>query len=89
MGPELKEHFRDFTWEANDYPGGPVGENETWADVMVDALDVIRPERRANSTVNAVVVRAEASEPVWEYMTSEWVKVPGQGDFMLNRHAAE
>lgn len=89
LGPEFKEHFRDFAWEENDYPGGPEGANETWADVMVDALDLIRPERRANTGVNAVVVRAEASEPVWEYMTAQWVKVPGQEEYMLNRHAAE
>ena len=56
---------------------------------MVDVLDLVRPERRANSTRDAVVLRQEATDAVWEYMTSQWVPVPGQERWMLNRHARD
>jgi D-alanyl-D-alanine dipeptidase len=89
LGPELSQHFREFAWHENDFPGGPEGPNEQFADVMVDALDLMRPERRANSTRDAVVLRAEATETVWNYITNQWVAVPEQERWMLNRHARE
>jgi uncharacterized protein YcbK (DUF882 family) len=89
LGPELSEHFRAFDWQFGDYPGGPDGPNETFADVMVDALDQVTPERRANRTRNAVVLRNEASDEVWDYMTAQWVEVPGQEKYMLNKHAKD
>ena len=89
LGPELSHHFRTFAWQAEDFPGGPPGPNEQFADVMVDVLDLVRPERRANSTRDAVVLREEATEAVWEYMTRQWVPVPGQENWKLNRHARE
>lgn len=89
LGPELSRHFREFDWQENDFPGGAEGPNEQFADVMVDALDLMRPERRANSTRNAVVLRAEATEPVWNYITNQWVSVPGQERWKLNRHALD
>ncbi len=89
LGPELSAHFRNFAWQYGDYPGGPDGPNEAFADVMVDALDIVRPERRANRTRMAVVLRPEATEEAWAYMESEWVPIPGQEDRMLNRHARE
>ncbi|MEQ8819719.1 MAG: D-alanyl-D-alanine carboxypeptidase family protein [Sumerlaeia bacterium] len=89
LGPELTEHFRDFDWQFGDYPGGPEGPNEQTADIMVDALDLIFPERRANRTRDAVVLRGEATEEVWEYMTNQWTPIPGETTFMLNRHAAD
>ncbi|MCC6546865.1 D-alanyl-D-alanine carboxypeptidase family protein [Candidatus Sumerlaeota bacterium] len=89
LGPELSEHFRQFAWDPADYPGGPEGPNEKLADVMVDALDLVRPERRVNTSRNAVVLKEEATEDVWNYMTNEWVSVPGQEERKLNRHAAE
>jgi len=89
LGPELSHHFRTFDWQANDFPGPPEGPNEQFADVMVDVLDLVRPERRANSTRDAVVLRQEATEEVWEYMTKQWVPVPGQERYMLNRHARD
>ena len=89
LGPELSQHFREFDWQENDFPGGPEGPNEQFADVMVDTLDLVRPERRANSTRAAVVLRAEATEPVWNYITNQWVSVPGQGRWKINRHALE
>lgn len=89
LDPELSEHFREFDWQENDFPGGPEGPNEQFADVMVDALDLVLPERRANSTGDAVVLRAEATEPVWDYITNQWVSVPDQERWKLNRHALE
>jgi hypothetical protein len=87
LGPELSKHFREFDWQENDFPGGPEGPNEEFADVMVDTLDLVRPERRANSTRNAVVLRAEATDAVWNYMTNRWITVPGQERWKLNEHA--
>ncbi|MBP9901588.1 MAG: D-alanyl-D-alanine carboxypeptidase family protein, partial [Verrucomicrobia bacterium] len=89
LGPELSHHFRDFDWQEDDFPGGPQGPNEQFADVMVDTLDLVRPERRANSTRDAVVLRAEATASVWNYITNQWVTVPGQERWKLNRHALD
>lgn len=89
LGPELSKHFREFDWQEDDFPGGPEGPNEQFADVMVDTLDLVRPERRANSTRDAVVLRAEATEAAWNYITNQWVSVPNQGRWQLNRHAAD
>jgi len=89
LGTELSKHFREFDWQENDFPGGPEGPNEHFADVMVDALDLVRPERRANSTRDAVVLRVEATEAAWNYITNQWVAVPGQERWKLNRHALE
>ncbi len=89
LGPELQEHFRGFEWEYGDYPGGPDGPNETLADIMVDALDVIRPERRANRTDDSVIVREEATEEIWEYLTNQWTKIPGEDKWMLNKYAVD
>jgi hypothetical protein len=87
LGPELSQHFRDFNWHADDFPGGPTGPNEQFADVMVDTLDLVRPERRANRSREAVVLREEATAAVWQYITNQWVVVPGQERWKLNRHA--
>jgi D-alanyl-D-alanine dipeptidase len=89
LGPELSQHFRTFDWQEDDFPGAPEGPNEQFADVMVDVLDLVRPERRANSSREAVVLRQEATEAVWAYMTGQWVPVPGQERWMLNRHARD
>src|SRR5688572_22777686 len=89
LGPELSHHFRAFNWQEDDFPGGPKGPNEQFAVVMVDALDLVRPERRANSSREAVVLREEATEAVWAYVTNQWVSVPGQERWKLNRHARE
>ena len=89
LGPELSQHFREFKWDENDFPGGPQGPNEQFADVMVDALDLVRVERRANSTRDAVVLRAEATDDVWHYMTNRWVPVPGQERWKLNKYALD
>jgi D-alanyl-D-alanine dipeptidase len=88
LGPELSHHFRTFTWHDDDFPGGPKGPNEQFADVMVDVLDLVRPERRANRSREAVVLRAEATDAAWDYITNQWVAVSNQGRWQLNRHAA-
>jgi hypothetical protein len=89
LGPELSHHFRAFDWQADDFPGGTEGPNEQLAELMVRTLDLVRPERRANSKLDAVVLRVEATEPVWNYMTNRWVAVPGQERWKLNRHALD
>lgn len=89
LDSELSKHFREFAWQENDFPGGTEGPNEQFADVMVDALDLVRPERRANSTRDAVVLRAEATEAAWDYITNQWITVPEQERWKLNRHALE
>ena len=89
LDSELSKHFREFAWQENDFPGGAEGPNEQFADVMVDALDLVRPERRANSTRDAVVLRAEATEVAWDYITNQWLSVPAQERWKLNRHALE
>ncbi|MFN7141357.1 MAG: D-alanyl-D-alanine carboxypeptidase family protein, partial [Limisphaerales bacterium] len=89
LGPELSHHFRTFNWHQDDFPGGPKGPNEQFADVMVDALDLVLPERRANSTRNAVVLRSEVNDAVWGLITNKWTTVPGQERFKLNPHALE
>ena len=89
LGPELSHHFRDFDWQEDDFPGGPKGPNEQFADVMVDVLDLVRRERRANRSRDAVVLREEVSEAVWNYITNQWISVPGQEQWKLNRHARD
>jgi hypothetical protein len=89
LGPELSEHFREFDWQYGDFPGGPEGPNEQFADVMVDVLDLICPERRANQGMVGVVWRREATPEVWDYITNCWVPVPGQENRKLNTHALE
>jgi hypothetical protein len=89
LGPELSEHFRQFEWQPADYPGGAEGPNEKLADIMCDALDNARPERRANRSRDAVIIKKEATEEIWKYMEAEWVPVPGQEERKLNRHALD
>jgi hypothetical protein len=89
LGSELSKHFREFAWQEDDFPGGAEGPNEQFADVMVDALDLVRPERRANSTRDAVVLRAEATDAAWNYITNQWVTIPAQERWRLNRHALD
>jgi hypothetical protein len=79
--------FREFAWDPADYPGGPEGPNELLAREMSAALSSIRPERRANSGHDPVVVRAQASDEVWAFMEAEWTPIPGDEKFMINRHA--
>lgn len=85
---ELRVHFNDFDWHDDDYPGGPEGPNEVLADIMVDALDIVRPERRANRSRTAVIRRADVNDDIWTYMLNQWEPVPGEGKWKLNKFAA-
>jgi hypothetical protein len=87
LGPELSHHFRDFNWQEDDFPGGPQGPNEQFADVMVDTLDLVLPERRANSSRTAVVLKSEVNDAVWGLITNKWTVVPGQERWKLNPYA--
>lgn len=87
LNPERREAFNTYPWGENDYPGGPKGEDENFAYQMVGALGEIRPERRANRTQAAVVIRSEASEEVWDYIIDQWATVPDQEKWNLNNNA--
>lgn len=89
LNPELSAHFQEFAWQENDYPGGPEGPNEKLADMLTDALDIVSPERRANRARAAVLLRAEMTPELWEYVLDQWTPVPGEGDWKLNRYAAD
>lgn len=82
-----RTRYTTFKWDPDDYPGGPVGPNESVALAMVAALSRIRPERRANSNATAVVRESEYNDAVWEYIQKEERMVPGQERFKLNRWA--
>ncbi len=86
---ELKVHFSKFDWQDDDYPGGPEGPNEDLADIMVDALDIVRPERRANRSRTAVIRKDYMNDEVWTYILAQWQPVPGEPDWKLNRFAAD
>lgn len=47
-----------ITWKDADFPGGPPGDNEWAASLMSTDLKVLRPERRVNSTADALCTRA-------------------------------
>ena len=87
LNPELSDHFREFDWHADDYVGGAEGPNEKLADMLTDSLDIVSPERRANRSRTAVVLREEATEAVWDYMLGQWTPVPGEQGHKLNRYA--
>lgn len=90
LNPELSnDHFGVFDWQENDYPGGEDGPNEKLADIMVDALDIVSPERRANRSRTAVILREEATEEVWDYLLAQWEPVPGDDGWKLNKHAVK
>jgi hypothetical protein len=84
---ELKVHFSEFNWHDDDYPGGPKGPNEALADIMTDALDIVRPERRANRSRTAVIRRNNMNDDIWTYMLAQWKPVPGEPDWKLNHFA--
>ncbi len=88
LNDELKVHFAEFDWHDDDYPGGPKGPNEALADIMVDALDIVRPERRANRSRTAVIRRDSVNDDIWAYMLNQWELVPGEGKWKLNQFAA-
>lgn len=82
-----RSHFEHFAWDENDYPGGPLGPHEDEVLALDTALAKIRPERRANSTPTAVVVKSQFNEDVWKYIQAEERPIPGQEQRKLNRFA--
>jgi len=83
----LREKYKDFAWDENDYPGGPAGPHEDEAMALDAALARIRPERRANSTPTAVVTKPQFNEETWKYIQSQLRPIPGQEQRKLNRYA--
>lgn len=82
-----RTRYLSFKWDENDYPGGPVGPNESEVLALDAALSRVRPERRANSTATAVMREPEFDDAAWKYIESELRPVPGQTKFKLNRWA--
>ena len=71
-----RTRFRNFNWHENDYLGGAAGPNEGRTRSMLRALNAIRPQRRANSTANAVVSETEYTNQVHEHIRDNLVEVP-------------
>ena len=89
LNDELRVHFSEFDWHDDDYPGGPEGPSEALADIMVDALDIVRPERRANRSRTAVIRRDGVNDDIWTYMLDQLEPVPGEEGWKLNRFAVD
>ncbi len=53
------EFYRNLPWGREDYPGAEEGPHEADALKMAEELTVVRPQRRANSTDNAVIRESE------------------------------
>lgn len=82
-----RARYKTFLWHDDDYPGGPEGPNEDAVLQMDLALGRVRPERRANSTVTAVVVREEFDDAMWQAIQARRAEVPGQAPRQLDRDA--
>jgi len=94
LGSQLSARYRNFAWDRLDFPGHAQGEaagpNEGRARQMVGDLNTIRPERRANSTRDAVVTESQFSRRrMRQYVDEQAIEVPDTGGFRLNRHANE
>jgi hypothetical protein len=88
LGERRSRRYRRFAWGENDFPGGAGGANEARASEMIRALNDIRPERRANSTDDAVIGRREVDRDMETTIRSQFVNVEGQGSHRLHRDAA-
>lgn len=105
LSPDRAAHFKGIKWKHEDYPGSETGPNEHQADRLTSELNEIRPQRRANSTKDAVVLRDEfdGSGALRSYINSELKPVEAYSEALpgettvpdqpkghrLNRHAAE
>jgi hypothetical protein len=87
LPPADRAKYESFQWDEDDYPGGPVGPHEDEALALDAALAKIRTERRANSTVTAVVTKPQFTEDVWKYIQAQERPVPGKPERKLNRYA--
>lgn len=87
LPPKARALYGGFAWHDDDYPGGPEGPNEAAVLAMDQALGMVRPERRANSTAAAVVVQAEFDDAMWAAIQARRAPVPGQEPRALDREA--
>jgi hypothetical protein len=93
LPPELRDRYKNFKWGQFDFPGHgkgqPAGANEGRASKMRRDLGDIRPERRANTGANALLVEAEYNKEVDNYIRRELRLIPGSEYLWLNRDALE
>jgi hypothetical protein len=76
LPPSQRQRYRNFAWSRDDYAGGAPGANEGRATQMVNDLNNLRPERRANSGATAVVTRDEFDARMQRYVQSELRPIP-------------
>ncbi len=81
------DFYRNLPWGREDYPGAEEGPHEADALKMAEELSVVRPQRRANSTDNAVIRESEFVGDAVDYVLRQLESVPGQKEHKLNRQA--
>ena len=89
LPPDRTKHWRDFQWEENDYPDGPVGAHEDEAKQMTAEMTKVRPERRPNMGSNAVLVEKQATPERWAFITSRALAVKGESGQSLFEEAGD
>ncbi len=88
LEPAQRDRFLGFSWQENDFPGGPAGPNEARAEQMFAALTRLRPERRANQGADAVVRLEEFDAAMERRVEGALVPVPGERGQRLHRDAS-
>ena len=88
LGPAQSRRYRRFKWDTFDFPGKVPGPNEARAREMIRALSQVRPERRANSTADAVIVESEVDRDLERDIRKQFVPVEGQAGHQLHPEAA-
>jgi D-alanyl-D-alanine dipeptidase len=78
LSPDRAAHFRGIEWGRQDYPGGERGANEGQAVALRNELNVIRPQRRPNSTADVVISETEydRSTALRTYISTELRSIP-------------
>ena len=87
LPPSRAEFYRNVPWGREDYPGAEEGPHEADALKMAEELSAVRPQRRANSTDNAVIRESEFVGDAVNYVLRQLEPVPGQKEHKLNRQA--
>jgi hypothetical protein len=88
LGERRSKRYRSFAWDPADFPDGPKGPNEARASEMIRATTSVRPERRPNSTADAVVGKREVDRDLEGTIRGQFVPVEGQPAHKLHRTAA-
>jgi len=88
LGDARSRRYRRFSWDPADFPGGTPGPHEARATEMFRAMASIRPERRPNSTENAVVAKREVDRDLEQTIRAQFVPIEGQANHKLHRAAA-